>query len=199
MSDSLWPHGQSSTWNSPGQNTGVGSRSPVNQKLWATKCGFWGAGSKTWTLPLASEVSDSGEREQVLHFQNQGQNCYHKAFNRPERGLPWWLSGKESAACLSEDVGSNPGWGRFPGGENGNPLQYSCLENPLDRGAWWVIVYGVTNHQTWLSTGWVPLLMVFCIAKPNKTNLICDSLDYKCRLILTRKRFFFIVLTLWEN
>ena len=38
------------------------------------------------------------------------------------------------------DVGSIPGLGRSPGGENGNPLQYSCLENPIDRGAWWARV-----------------------------------------------------------
>ena len=47
-------------------------------------------------------------------------------------------------------VGSIPGWGRSPGGENGNPLQYSCLENPMDRGAWRAIVHGVTKSQTQL-------------------------------------------------
>ena len=49
-------------------------------------------------------------------------------------GLPWWLSSKESA-CNAGDVGLIPGSGRLPGEENGNPLQYSCLENPMDRGA----------------------------------------------------------------
>ena len=39
------------------------------------------------------------------------------------------------------DAGSIPGWGRSLGGGNGNPLQYSCLENPMDRGAWWATVY----------------------------------------------------------
>ena len=48
--------------------------------------------------------------------------------------LPWWLS-KESA-CDAGDPGLIPGLGRSPGEENGNPLQYSCLENPMDRGAW---------------------------------------------------------------
>ena len=47
----------------------------------------------------------------------------------PDRGPPRWLSGKESA-CNSGDVGLIPGWGRSPGGGNGNPLQYSCLGNP---------------------------------------------------------------------
>ena len=41
------------------------------------------------------------------------------------------------------DVGSIPGLGRSPGGGNGNPLRYSCLENPMDRGAWWATVHGV--------------------------------------------------------
>ena len=48
-------------------------------------------------------------------------------------GLPWWLSGKELPANAG-DEGSIPGWGRSPGEGNDNPLQYSCLENPMDRG-----------------------------------------------------------------
>ena len=43
------------------------------------------------------------------------------------------------------DTGLIPGWGRTPGGGNGNPLQYSCLGNPMDREAWWAAVHGVTN------------------------------------------------------
>ena len=46
------------------------------------------------------------------------------------------------------DVGLIPGSGRFPGEGNGNPLQYSCLENPRDRGTWWVTVHGVAKSQT---------------------------------------------------
>ena len=49
-------------------------------------------------------------------------------------GLPWWLSGKES--LNARDLDLIPGLGRFPGGGNGNPLQYSCLDNSMDRGAW---------------------------------------------------------------
>ena len=45
-------------------------------------------------------------------------------------------------------VGSVPGLGRSPGEGNGSPLQYSCLENPIDRGAWWVTVHAVTKSQT---------------------------------------------------
>ena len=52
--------------------------------------------------------------------------------------------GKESA-CQAEDPGSIPESGRSPGEGNGNPLQYSCLKNPMARGAWWALVHGVTT------------------------------------------------------
>ena len=45
------------------------------------------------------------------------------------------------------DTGSIPGLGRFPGEGNGNPLQYSCLGNPMDRGAWWAAVHGVAKES----------------------------------------------------
>ena len=48
----------------------------------------------------------------------------------------------------TRDVGSIPESGRFSGGGNGNPLQYSCLGNPMDKGAWRATVYGVTKSQT---------------------------------------------------
>ena len=54
--------------------------------------------------------------------------------------------GKESA-CNARDLGSIPGLGRYPGGRHGNPLQYSCLENPMDRAARRAIVHGVAKSQ----------------------------------------------------
>ena len=54
------------------------------------------------------------------------------AINSKDLGLPWWLSGKESA-CSAGDLGSIPGLGRSPGKGNDSPLQYSCLENPMDK------------------------------------------------------------------
>ena len=48
------------------------------------------------------------------------------------------------------DAGSIPGLGRSPGGGHGNPLQYSCLENPMDRGAWWATVHRVAKSWTQL-------------------------------------------------
>ena len=65
-------------------------------------------------------------------------------------GFPGGSDGKESA-CNAGDLGLIPGLGRFPGERNGYPFQYSCLENPMDRGAWWVAVYGVAKSWTWLS------------------------------------------------
>ena len=52
---------------------------------------------------------------------------------------------RKESACNAGDPGSIPGWERPPGEGNGNPLQYSCLENPMDRGAWQARVYGVTR------------------------------------------------------
>ena len=60
--------------------------------------------------------------------------------------------GQESA-CSSGDPSSIPGLGRSPGEGNGYPLQYFCLENSMDGGAWWATVHGVVNSQTWLSDG----------------------------------------------
>ena len=67
-------------------------------------------------------------------------------------GLPFWLSRKESACNAADtgDMGSIPEWGRFPGGGYGNPLQYSCLENPMDRGAWQATVHRVAQSRTQL-------------------------------------------------
>ena len=59
-------------------------------------------------------------------------------------GLPWWLNSKE-ATCNAGDLGSVPGWGGSFGEGNSYPLQYSCLENPMDRRAWQATVYGVTR------------------------------------------------------
>ena len=60
-----------------------------------------------------------------------------------------WLNGKEPA-CQAWDEDSIPGSGRSPGEGNGNPLQYSCLGNPTDRGAWWAAIHGVAKSRTWL-------------------------------------------------
>ena len=64
--------------------------------------------------------------------------------------------GKESV-CNAGDQGSIPGWGRSPGEGNGKPLQYSRLENPMDRGAWQAIVHGMARVGHGLETKPPPL------------------------------------------
>ena len=63
---------------------------------------------------------------------------------------PGGSAGKEYT-CNVGDLGSIPGLGRSPGEQHGNPLQYSCLENSMDGGAWWATVHGVSKGQTRLS------------------------------------------------
>ena len=80
-------------------------------------------------------------------------NHYYETENMPELeenmskvGLPWWLSGKE-CTCNVGEAGSFLGSGRSPEEGNGNPFQYSCLENPMDRGAWLATVHGVAKDS----------------------------------------------------
>ena len=91
-------------------------------------------------------------KSQIMHlkivssgFINVGQHC--------TPGFPNSSVGKESTDSVGAtgDVSSVPGSGRSPEVGNGNPLQYSCLENPRDRGAWWAAVRRVTKTRTWLN------------------------------------------------
>ena len=66
------------------------------------------------------------------------------------KGFPGGTEAKASARSAG-DPGLIPGLGRSPGEGNGNPLQYSCLKNPMDRGAWWATVHGVAKSRTRLS------------------------------------------------
>ena len=67
--------------------------------------------------------------------------------SRKQCGLPRWLSGKELLPANAGDMGLIPRSGISPREQNGNPLQYSCLGNPLDRGAWQATVRGVTKES----------------------------------------------------
>ena len=75
-------------------------------------------------------------------------------------GFPFGSDGKESF-CNTGDWGSIPGSGRSPGDRKGYPLQYSCLENPMGRGAWWVTAHGATKNRTWLSNGMLLAFMLY--------------------------------------
>ena len=77
-------------------------------------------------------------------------SCFSFICNFNTEGLPLWLNDKESDHNAGDtgDLGSIPGSERSPEGGHGNPLQYSCLENPMDRGAWWATVHRVIKSQT---------------------------------------------------
>ena len=87
--------------------------------------------------------------------------AFHSPNSHPpiihSRGIYWvptnFPGGSDSkeSPCNAGDLGSIPGWGRSPGKGNGYPLQYSCLENPMDKGAWWATACEVAKSQTWLS------------------------------------------------
>ena len=77
----------------------------------------------------------------------------------------------KASASNAGDQGSIPGLGRSPGEGNGNPLQYSCLESPRDRGAWWAAVYGVVQSQTRLKR-----LSSSSSSRPSKERILIQSL-----------------------
>ena len=88
-------------------------------------------------------------------FPNQGSNpglpsCRRTPYQQSHKGSPDNSAGKESA-CNAGDQGSTLWSERSPGEGNGNPLQYSCLEHPMDRGAWWAIVHGISKSRTRLN------------------------------------------------
>ena len=90
-------------------------------------------------------------------------------------GLPWWLSSKESAC--STKVGSVLGLGRSPRGGYVNPLQYSCLESPMDRGAWWAIIDRVTKSWTPLKRLFIDYAKAFDCVDHNQLWKILEEIE----------------------
>ena len=94
--------------------------------------------------------------------------------NRYQELLRWYslfdADGKESA-CSAGDLGMIPGSGRSPGEGNGYPLQYSCLENSMERGAWWATVQGVTKSQTRLTYRYTDM-------RDTHTHTVCKQCAY---------------------
>ena len=110
--------------------------------------------------PLLCQIWTSIQPPSNKHFELLHKSFYH--WPRKKFSFGWlcnyiichWilvLLFANESTCNVGDAGSIPGSGRSPGDGNGNPLQYSCLENPMDRGAWRAIVHGVTQSQTWLT------------------------------------------------
>ena len=88
-------------------------------------------------------------KQKLIEITEKGKSNSLNKSTEDLRGLSWWLRGKEST-CNAGDMGSIPGLGRSPGGGHGNPPQYSCLENPMDRGAWQAQVHRVAKSWTQL-------------------------------------------------
>ena len=126
VSNSLRPHGLYSPWNSPGQNTGMGSLSLL-QGIFLTQ------GSNPG-LPLCRQI--------LYQLSHTRKALYEKNYTHITLGFPGGSDGKESA-CNVGDLGLIPGLGRSPGERKGYPLQYSGLENSMD-----CIVRGVAKSQT---------------------------------------------------
>ena len=83
----------------------------------------------------------------IIRFYSERSMKFHSLSTLDLFDFPGGSEGKASA-CNVGDPGLIPGSGRSPGEGNGNPLQYSCLENPTDGGAWWAAVHGVTESET---------------------------------------------------
>ena len=103
-----------------------------------------------WRL-CSSEVTQIFQMEEAIKMGFYVKYSHSTAGYKGPKGLPWWLSGKEFT-CNAGDMGSVPRWGRSSEEGNGYPLQYSCLEYHMDRGAWWATVHGVPKSQTQLSS-----------------------------------------------
>ena len=132
MSDSSRPYGLQPTrllrpWDFPGNSTGVG----CHCLLRVVSLGY---------VILSKVVPLS----RLLHFDNISNLC----FDKPSRS-PWCISNLR-ATLLGPVLTRTGNYFGSPGLRNGNPLQYSCLENPRDEGDWWAAVYGVAQSRTQL-------------------------------------------------
>ena len=119
----------------------VGPRTCLMTKTTHTKpssCQLHGASAHGPSIPLPGVLQATLSTCSGVTWNND--SLYHFL------GFPGGLDGKESA-CSAGDLGSIPGSGRSPGEGNSNPLQYSCLENPMDGGVWSATVHGIAKAQ----------------------------------------------------
>ena len=111
---------------------------------------------RVYSYPLNIHLTEKAKKWEKIHTR---MNIFHLVSNQNTNlciciyiymGFSGGSDDKETA-CNAGDPGLISRSGRSPGEGHGNPLQYSCLKNPMDRGAWCAIVHGVTKSQTWLS------------------------------------------------
>ena len=124
-------------------------RQPVNFATEINECSSWESNMPLGCAARARHLSHKIRKTRVL----EGWNCIQLTFPPLCLPFPGGSDGKESA-CSAGDLGSIPGLGRSPGEGNDNPLQYSGLENPMDRGAWWLQSLGSqrVGHSTLFRT-----------------------------------------------
>ena len=119
--------------------------------------GHWRNFGITWS-PLCHSHDGPALQDCTLTLRSRSDHCHWVEtlwsgkfqFCNLTNGFPGGLDSQESA-CNAGDPDAIPGSGRFPGEGNGSPLQYSCLGNPMDRGAWQATVHEVAKSQTQLS------------------------------------------------
>ena len=122
---------------------------------------------------LSKEKKESQKKFTSKYLSSSAKMKHRTFFYYPDGS-----DGKEST-CNVGDLGLIPEWERSPGEGNGNPLQYSCLENPTDGGAWWATVHGVTKSWTWLSD-FSFTFFTFMVTAAMKLKDAC-SLEWKLR------------------
>ena len=159
MSDSLWPHGLYGPWNSPGQNAGVSSHS-LFQGIFPTQRSNPGL---LHCKQVLYQLNHKGSPRLIYNssifsfsFKKKLQEVtsYLRIYGFFYLPYCWKFFGgsvSKESTCNAGDPGSIPVLGRSPGERNGNPLLYSCLENPTDRGAWSATVLGVARVEQTLT------------------------------------------------
>ena len=161
MSNSLRSRGLYSPWNSPGHNTGVGSFSLL-QGIFPTQGSNPGLQHCRRILYQLSHQGSPRILEWVVYPFSRGSSqprnrtgvsCIAGRFFTSFPGSSV-VKKLLADAGVQENTGLIPGSGRSSGGGYGNPLQCSCLENPIDRRAWWATFCGVAKSQKWLSNWW---------------------------------------------
>ena len=174
MSDSLWPHGLYSPWNSPGQNTGVGSLS-LPQRIFPTQESNQGL---LHFRQILYQLSYQGSHKQLTIMIKE----------MTDMGFPGGsvLKNLPANSGKAGDASSIPGSRRSPGEGSGNALQYSCLENSMDRRAWWDTVtrgdWGhkeLTRLRNWahIQSKWINLSVIFLNSRhPLKVCLLVLSI-----------------------
>ena len=121
-------------------------------KLWIL---YLGRSTQLYVLSVHGVLKPIGPSDQVLESLAQRKlitkELWSASMNHMSFPSGTMVKNLPASVGNAGDAGSTPGSGRSPGGGNGNALLYSCLENPMDRGAWWAPVQGVTKNQTQLS------------------------------------------------